>query len=361
MRVIQILPVLKYGDAVGNDTIALDDALKRHGYQTAIYAGYVDERLRKTHASGLERWEAPKKDDILIYHLSIGWKYIDLVCKAKCRKIAIYHNITPSSFFKNYNAVAYADCEAGLKEVRTLNNVFDYVLAVSQFNRQDLISYGFKCPIDVLPILIPFEDYAKKPAQSIIKRYKNGPGTNILFVGRIAPNKKFEDLIATFAIYKKYYDKDSRLFLVGNYERKDPYFRRLQAYVDALNLTDVYFSGHIRFNEILAYYQIADVFLCMSEHEGFCVPLVESMYFNLPIIAYDSSAVGDTLGGAGILIKEKKYNEIAAIINRVVNDEQLKKEMIEAGQERLSDFDNKKIENQFIHYFERFLSGEYKR
>lgn len=355
MRVIQVLPCLKYGDAVGNDTLALHNSLLHHGIKAEIFAEAVDEKLKKYHAYTIDKWKEPKKDDVLIYHLSIGWEYIHLVTQAKCKKIAIYHNITPKDFFRGYDGKSYENCRLGLDEIKTLTNVFDYILCDSEFNKNDLISYGFKCRIDVLPILIPFEDYKKKPAQSIIKRYQNEPGHNILFVGRVAPNKKIEDVIAAFSKYKESYDPYARLFLVGNYSRKDIYYRRLQEYVDALKLTDVYFSGHIKFNEILAYYRIADVFLCMSEHEGFCVPLVESMFFQLPVIAYDSSAVGDTLGGAGIMFKQKNFNEVAALINRVATDETLRREMISAEIQRLSDFDNIKVENLFIQYFNDFL------
>lgn len=357
MRVIQVLPCLKYGDAVGNDTVALHEALRRNGYKAEIYAEAVDEKLKKLHAYTVDMWKAPKKDDVIIYHLSVGWKYINLVRDADCRKIAVYHNITPSHFFKGYDGTAYEDCRSGLEEIRNLTGVFDYILCDSEFNRQDLISYGFKCRMDVLPILIPFEDYEKKPAQSVIRRYQNLPGHNILFVGRVAPNKKHEDIIAAFAQYKKYYDPDARLFLVGNYSRKDVYYRRLQAYIDALHLTDVYFSGHIRFDEILAYYHIADLFLCMSEHEGFCVPLVESMFFHLPVLAYDSSAVGNTLGGSGILFREKNFAEVAALMNRAIEDKTLREQMIQAEETRLKDFDNHRIEEQFLRYFREFIGG----
>lgn len=358
MRVLQVLPCLKYGDAVGNDTIALHEALRRNGFKAEIYAEAVDEKLKKLHAYTMDMWKAPKKDDVIVYHLSIGWPYIHVIKEAKCRKIAIYHNITPSHFFKGYDGTAFENCQSGLEEIRTLRDVFDYILCDSEFNRQDLISYGFNCPMDVLPILIPFDDYRKKPAQSVLKRYRNEPGHNILFVGRVAPNKKHEDIIAAFAEYKKFYDPQARLFLVGNYARKDIYFRRLQAYIDALHLTDVYFSGHIRFNEILAYYHIADLFLCMSEHEGFCVPLVESMFFRLPVLAFDSSAVGNTLGGSGILFGDKNYGEVAALMNRAIEDQDLRKAMIAAEETRLQDFDNQKIEEQFIQYFRNYLNQQ---
>ena len=115
--------------------------------------------------------------------------------------------------------------------------------------------------------------------------------------------------------------KRQRLFFVGKYAGMEAYYEQLKRYVEALDLKDVYFTGHIKFDEILAYYRTADVFVCMSEHEGFCVPLVEAMYFGVPIVAYDSSAIADTLGNGGILTEDKDPKLVAEIINRLVQDE----------------------------------------
>ena len=142
---------------------------------------------------------------------------------------------------------------------------------------------GYTCPIDVLPILIPFDDYAKTPSQQVIDRYSDGY-TNLIFTGRIAPNKRQEDVIRAFYDYKKFYNPKSRLILVGGHNGMERYYHRLKSYINALELEDVVFPGHIKFDEILAYYKIADVFLCQSEHEGFCVPLVEAMYFDVPVV-----------------------------------------------------------------------------
>ena len=356
MKIIQMLPCLNYGDAIGNDTIALYHALKENHYDTVIFSEAVDQRLPSHIAKTMDSWKKPAKDDVIVYHLSVDWKYINKIVQAKCRKIAIYHNITPGKFFKGYDEHAFKDCQRGLEEIGKLKNVFDYIIADSQFNKNDLISYGFKCKIDVLPVLISFEDYKKKPSKTILEKYKNAPGHNILFVGRIAPNKKQEDVIAAFSLYKKYYDPAARLFLVGNYNRKDRYYRRLQGYVDLLHVKDVYFSGHIKFNEIIAYYCVSDLLLCMSEHEGFCVPLVESMYFKLPVIAYDSSAIKETLGGSGIVFEKKDYNLVAALMNRVLTDEPLRKQMIEDESKRLTFFDNNRIKGQFITYLNQYLA-----
>ena len=210
-----------------------------------------------------------------------------------------------------------------------------------------MIDYGYKCKIDVLPILIPFSDYDKPANREVIDRYKDDGYTNILFTGRIAPNKKQEDVILSYYYYKKYYNPKARLFLVGNYEGMESYYDRLLAFADKLGAEDIVFTGHVGFDEILSYYKLADIFLCESEHEGFCVPIVEAMYFNIPIIAYDAAAVGETMGQGGILVKEKNHLEIAGLIDRVNTDAALKKQIIENQKVRLGDFSHDKIEEQF--------------
>ena len=215
---------------------------------------------------------------------------------------------------------------------------------------------GYTCPIDVLPILIPFDDYAKTPSQQVIDRYSDGY-TNLIFKGRIAPNKRQEDVIRAFYDYKKFYNPKSRLILVGGHNGMERYYHRLKSYINALELEDVVFPGHIKFDEILAYYKIADVFLCQSEHEGFCVPLVEAMYFDVPVVAYDSSAIAGTLGGGGFLLKDKNPVETAGVINRVVTDEALRTQIIKNQQARLADFDHKVIEAQFKTYLDTFING----
>lgn len=357
MKVIQVLPCLNYGDAIGNDTLALNTALINNGYDACVFAEAVDQKIPVGVADTMDHWHTPEKDDVIIYHLSVGWDYIDRIIQAPCRKIAIYHNVTPAHFFKPYDASAYEYCKSGLEEVKKLKDTFDYCLADSQFNKQDLIDYGYKCQIDVLPILIPFDDYKKTPSAKVLKEQVSYKGNRILFLGRVVPNKRIDELLRIFAYYQKYFDDSAVLNLVGMYNFNDVYYRQLRDYQKKLNLKHVNFTGHVKFNEILAYYRTADAFLCASDHEGFCVPLVESMYFGIPIIAKDTTAVGDTLGGSGFLIKEENDLEIAAALNRVLNDKKLKEQIINSEKKRLLDFDNKKVENRFIELLENFLKS----
>ncbi len=356
MRVVQMLPTMAYGDAVGNDTIALKDALESAGYETEIYAENIDPRLPKgTVHSYSEYGERP--EDVIIYHMSIGSNIGNTVRHANAKKIVVYHNVTPAHFFEPYNKNLANLCRTGIEEVKAFADVPDLCIADSNFNRNDLMHLGYKTDIKVLPILIKFEDYAKTPEQSVIDQYKDDGYTNILFTGRIAPNKKQEDIISAFYMYKTYVNPKSRLFIVGSMDKKDEYGKKLQLYAEQLDLDDVIFTGHVPFSHILAYYHLADVFVCMSEHEGFCVPLVEAMYFNVPIIAYDSTAVGETLNGAGILLKDKDPRVVSEAIHLAVSDQKLRKQMIESGKERLKDFDNDRIKKQFLDILSEFIAN----
>lgn len=357
MIVYQLLATISFGDAVSNDTLALQSIIKKMGYRTAIFAENIDSRIPKGTAKNYSKFGKPDKNDIIIYHLSTGSAISRNLYKYKCRKIIIYHNITPPEFFEGYNDASCRICRKGYEEVRALADKVDYCIAVSEYNRQNLIDMGFKCRIDVLPILIPFEDYEKKPNQDVIAKYGSDGWTNILFTGRIVPNKKQEDVIRAFAFYKKHINPCSRLFLVGSAAGMERYHRRLISYINALNVRDVIFPGHIKFDEILAYYSVADVFLCQSEHEGFCVPLIEAMKFDVPVIAYDSTAIGSTLGGSGILMNEKDPVVTACMIDRLVKDERLREKVIANQRERLADFDNEKIGSRFEKLLADFIAN----
>ncbi|MDE6729733.1 MAG: glycosyltransferase, partial [Oscillospiraceae bacterium] len=171
-------------------------------------------------------------------------------------------------------------------------------------------------------------------------------------------NKNQEDIITIIAYYKKYINPKSRLIFVGNPGGMEKYDQRLKNYTDLLNLMpeDVIFTGHIKFPEILAYYQIADLFLCMSEHEGFCVPLVEAMYFNVPVIAYRSCAVPETLGAGGCIVDSKNPAEISLLIREILSNPELKQKIIRNQRERLQDFQYQKIKNLFAGQLTAFLN-----
>ena len=325
MRIIQLLPTMSFGDAVSNDAAAIRQMILEMGYETGIYAGSVDLRLPAGSAFPLRELKATTEEDLLIYHGSTGHLLNLWIPQMKGKKMLIYHNITPPRYFRGYSRKLEEVTGNGYREMKMLNGAFPYAVADSDYNRQDMRRLGFQCPIDVCPIVIPFRDYDREPDPDVLAKYQGDGRTNLLFVGRIAPNKKQENVIRAFHSYHRDYHPESRLFLVGSARGTERYLAQLKHYAAALGLEDsVIFPGQISFPAILAYYRLADVFLCMSEHEGFCVPVVEAMYFGKPIIALRAAAVPETMGKAGLLLEDSDPAVAAAAVDRVMKDEGLR-------------------------------------
>ena len=354
MRIIQVLPTYAEGDAIGNDVAAIDDILIEKGFDTDIYAQVTRGTPRKPAKTLTELAES--RQDVIIYHLSKGSGLNRKILEYPGKKVMVYHNITPPRYFAGYNEDAERVARVGINETRALAGKFDMVLCDSEFNKQDLLKLGYAPEdVNVLPIVVPFTDYDAQPDAEVIKKYGDGR-TNILFVGRIAPNKKFQDLIHSFYYYKRFIDTGARLILAGSYgDGREAYFERLQKYVASLELDDVIFTGHIPFSHILAYYKTAEVFLCLSEHEGFCVPLIEAMYFGVPIIAYDAAAVKGTLSGCGVLLETKEPEFVAGVIDRVVKDKKLRDEITKGYPGVLEALKKERISTLLEQYLRRIL------
>ena len=353
MNIYQLLPTISYGDAIGNYVIAIQRLLLSMGYQSVIYAENIDFRIKNDLVKKIDNLFV-NTDDILIYHLSTASELNELIKKMRCRKIMIYHNITPAEYYIRYNIRFSRFVNDGLLQIINLNKEFDYCLAVSEFNKIDLINYGYKCDIDVVPIIIDFKNYKVKPSIKVLRKYSD-EFVNLLFVGRIAPNKKHEDIIKAFYYYHNKYNRQSRLIIVGNWNGMEKYYRQLNEYVTHLCLDNVIFEGHVEFHELIAYYKIANVFLCMSEHEGFCVPLVEAMYFNIPIIAYMKTAIPFTLKGTGIQLEQKDPLLSAGIINELMTNQVLRNQIVKKQQLRLRELSYENVSSQFSSYLEKFI------
>lgn len=330
MNIVQILPAITYGDGVSNDALQIRKLLEEHGIASHIYADRIGKRVPETVVHSFSDIPEITDRDVIIYHGSTGsWLNERLACLPAGKKIMVYHNITPPAFFHGYSDRIEQNLERGYREMRFLSDKVDACIADSRYNRTQLLNMGYQCPIEVCPILIPFSDYDAEPDPQVMKRCRQDGKVNFLFVGRIAPNKKQEDIIRAFYYYHRYYNANSQLFLVGGFGGFESYYMRLMRYTAKLQLQDsVIFSGHIPFQEILAYYRTADAFVCMSEHEGFCIPLVEAMHFSLPIIAYRSSAVPETLGSGGLCLDTKDGPFAAAAMDRLIRDGAVRKEML---------------------------------
>jgi glycosyltransferase involved in cell wall biosynthesis len=333
-RVHQVLAALSYGDAIGNEALAIQRHLRKAGFDSDIFAERVHPRM-----ASLARplWEYPavsSPDTVCLFHFSIGSAAGRLVFHAPDRLVSIYHNITPARWFVGFHPHLAGLCHHGRRELAAFAPRTELALGDSEFNRRELEEAGY-LHTGVLPIVLNLDAYQRAPSPVVRKIYRDGR-TNILFVGRIIPNKKIDDLIRVFAVYQRYVEPRSRLILVGDYRGQERYFDRLQEMVRRFGLDEVVFAGHVDDDDLMAYYALADAFLCLSEHEGFCVPLVEAMSLGVPIIAFDAGAVAETLRGGGVLLKEKHPEIVAELLRDLVAEGPLRRAVL-ATQRRAID------------------------
>lgn len=347
MRIIQIIDGYRKGDGVGNVVTVFDKYFKNKGYDTKI----VNRQLL---ASDLEM-KIFGEEDIVFYHLA--FLYDPLIDKLPCKKVLVFHNITEPRLLVGFDEEARIKCSAGRCDFCKTASVFDYSIAFSDYSVKNLLEVGWTKPkVFKLPIGLDTDSFDVVSDEQVFNKYRK-KGTNVLFTGRVYPNKKQEDVIASFASFRKEYDPEAQLFLVGSLP-KGNYYPSLMEYAERLGVADaVIFTGHVTYEEYMAYYKIADIFLCMSEHEGFCIPLVEAMYFHVPIIAYNATAVPDTLGGCGILVNEKTPGVVAKEMNRIISDMDYRKRILNDQDIRYDRISSQNLDSTYEHVFNTIIDG----
>ncbi len=331
-RVDQWVPALHRGDAIGDSARLMRDAFRRWGYPADLYALQVDDDLRGE-GRPFSEWRAGGPDDIVILHYALPSPLTFALADHRGRRVMLHHNITPPEFFLGYDAEMVRICALGREEFKVLSDQVDLGLADSEFNRRELEAAGFR-RTGVLPIFLDFARY-REPVGPVLERLLEDERSNLLFVGRVAPNKKQEDLIRLASYWKRFISPDVRLVLVGKLPRRRHYHDALQSflYEEGFTPQEVMLTGHLDHHDLLAAYRSAGVFVSMSEHEGFGVPLVESMLMGVPIVAYASTAVPHTLGEAGLQFAEKRIDLMAEAAHRLTVDRGLRAQVL-AGQER---------------------------
>jgi len=337
VRIDQWVPALHRGDAIGDSARLMRDAFRSWGHQADVYALELDEDLRGDGRAWSE-WRPGSPSDAVILHYALPSPLTQALQQHRGRRALIHHNITPPEFFQGYDEEMVRICRIGREELATLRDHVDLALGDSEFNREELQAAGF-ARTGVLPIYLDFARYAEAPGEVLARDFADGR-TNILFVGRLVPNKRHDDLIRMAAYWKRYIAPDVRLVMVGKPPRRAGYFDALQELAYELGFTpwEVVFTGHLEHRDLLACYRTAHVFVSMSEHEGFGVPLVESMLMGVPVLAYRAGAVPGTLGRAGVLFDEKEFDEVAEMASRLAAPGPLRTAVLAAQVRRLSHF-----------------------
>jgi L-malate glycosyltransferase len=345
----QFVPALLPRDATGVHTLALRDALHGAGWESDIYVESSHDDLWH-HALYFERYpERAKPGDILLYHLSTASPVAEFLLGRPETLVLDYHNITPASFYDGWEdhtseKVALARLQAAaLAAAATLG------IADSAFNAAELRRMGCPEP-EVVPILVDIADRKPQVDEAELRRLTrdHGSATVLLFVGRLSPNKTQHHLVEALWMYRRWYDPDARLHLVGP-AFTGSYVEAVFALADELGLSDAVIHGEdLTDAELAAWYADADVFVCLSEHEGFCIPLLEAMRSEVPIVAFAAGAVPETLGDAGLLIESKRPSVVAAAVHRIRHDHDLAARLVGAGHRRLEDFSPAIARRRFV-------------
>jgi len=337
MRIDQLVPAFHKGDAIGDTAYHMKKFFLSQGFSSEIFYLTCDRELEKE-SKPFSLFPKPTSSDIAILHFALPSPLTQALIRLPSRRVIVYHNITRAEFFMEFSQEMVNLSRLGRRELVSLVPHVDLALADSEFNRQELEELGFKMT-ETFPLFVDFSKYKKPMSEFAYDLFKDGR-TNVLFVGRIVPNKKIEDLIKVIFYYKKYISPLVRLIIIGKTSSLPRYYQSLVRLADEFYLKpeEIQFTGHLVDEEMFAIYRASDVFLSLSEHEGFCLPLLESMVFDLPVIAYNSTAVPYTLDGAGVLINNKRVDYVGELVDMVAHDKKLRNKIIQGQRQRLERF-----------------------
>lgn len=354
MNVIQVLGSLAYGDGVGNIVLLISRLLTSSGIPCRIITARLDKRIdaiagiseEKNLAVELSRYEF-SPEDIVIHHYSGDDGLGEAMAALPCKKILVFHNVTSPAFFKEVDMPTYLSCLMGHDGIKYTAGRYLRAIVLSDFSKGTLVANGWSArDIDIFPLYEPAKN-TERAGHILLPSITRDGWTNILFTGRISPNKKIEDIIRVFEWYRTNLNERSRLILVGT-SPFPSYRRALDEYVASRRITGVTFAGHVTDAEKDAYYEAADVFLCMSEHEGFCIPLLEAFQRRVPVVAYRSTAVPDTMGDAGVIVDSKDPQTVCGEIEKLVKNPAYRAGIIEGQLGRLKEMTLEAHKEEFL-------------
>lgn len=336
----QVIPTIVERDAVSTHTLEVQQVLRGLGLESEIYAQNIGTGLRKRIRPIASLDDGRPRDRFLLYQASIGSPVGEAVAGHPAPKLLNYHNITPVELVGWWQPQLTEELVLGREQLARLAPLVSLGVAVSRYNESELRACGYRRTA-VAPLLVDLGVHAAPdPAvRDRLARERDSGGSSWLFVGQLAPHKCQHDVVSALAFYRAAYDPRARLHLVGR-ETSPRYAQMLRRLVGELGLADaVVMEGSVSDAELAALYDGTDVLVCCSEHEGFCAPLIEAMHHRLPIVAYAAAAVPETVAGAGVVLPEKRPSLVAAAVDRVLTDGELRRRLVDAGERRARHFD----------------------
>lgn len=337
----QFVPSLAPRDAIGSHTLAVQALLGEMGFDSEVFADEIKPGMDgRAQPYARYRRRPYRADTWLLYQSSIASPIASFLAEREEPKLLNYHNITPARLLEGWDPFVGEAVTNGRRQLHLLAPGVRAAIAASRFNQEDLVAAGYQSTSVVPPLvdLEAFDHDVDVQALDRLQQTKASGGAIFVFVGRISPNKAQHDLVKALFAYRRAYDPLAQLYLVGG-SFSDAYLDALRRFAACLGIEGaVHIAGSVTPGQLAAHYQAADVFVCCSDHEGFCVPLLEAMYHRVPIVAYAAAAVPETVGPAGLLLGSKDPVRAAAAIHRVMQDTNLRQALVAAGQAHLADF-----------------------
>ena len=343
MIVNQWVPAAHKGDAIGDSARRVRGLLRGLGHQSELYALTIDDDLR----GDVRPFSDPssKRGDLTIFHFALVSPLTAEFARLARGRVLQYHNVTPAHYFADYDANIFRLAMLGREDLKSLVGHTDVALGDSEYNRRELEDLGFT-NTGVFPIAIDTGRITGAPRRPALEKTLQADGfVNFLFVGRIVPNKKIEDHIKLAEHYKRYVDESYRFVFVGKTDAAPRYFNTVQALMAQYRMPPgrFLFTGAVPDEDLATYYRMARVYGSLSEHEGFCVPLLEAMAAAVPVMAYAAAAVPDTLGGAGVQFAPKDLEYAAELLGELAYNDTLRRQVIARQRLRLADFGDSRI------------------
>jgi glycosyltransferase involved in cell wall biosynthesis len=345
MRVNQWVPAAHKGDAIGDSARRVRELLRSMGHDSDIFALTIDDELR--HDIRPFSDSASRAGDVTIFHFALPSPMSQAFGSLTQGRVLQYHNVTPAHFFAPYAPPLFRLASIAREELAGLAEAADLALGDSEYNRRELEELGFE-RTGVFPIAVDTGRLTRAPRHRVLEDILDDGLVNFLFVGRIAPNKRIEDHIRLAEQYKRYVDAYYRFIFVGRYDVVPRYYATIRALLSEYQMLEdrFIFTGPVPDVELAAYYRTASAYISLSEHEGFCVPLVEAMAMDVPILAYGAAAVPDTLGGAGIQFAPKDLEYAAELLGMLAFEESPREEVLAGQRRRLRDFGDAVIQRR---------------
>jgi len=342
MIVNQWVPAAHQGDAIGDSARRVRDLLRGMGCESDVYAMTIDDVLKNDVRPFAD--PSARRGDVTIFHYALPSPMTAAFAVLERGRVLQYHNVTPPSYFALYDPALFRLASLGRHELTTLVGHVDLALGDSEYNRRELDAAGFT-RTGVFPIAVDTSRITNPVKRPALEEILDDGLVNFLFVGRIAPNKRIEDHIRLAELYKRYVDAYYRFIFVGRYDVVPRYYSMIRGLMaDFRLLHDRFiFTGPIPDEELAVYYRHAAVYVSLSEHEGFCVPLIEAMAADVPILAYAAAAVPDTLAGAGVQFAPKDLEVAAELLGELAFNDGLRATVIAGQRRRLADFGDGRI------------------